>query len=369
MRVLALGWEWPPKLKGGLGRHTYFLSRELAKLGHEIVFAAPRQNLPKMSGLSGVKLLPVELMAERNYLDQVDAILRKYPGAVEKAVEGDFDVIHGHDWMAVEPALRLRRKLRIPFVFTLHSSERDRSGTTSKKSRVAWVEMKGTAKADVVLTVSRFMKRQIQGWEVKRKIRVVPNGVEARKGKFKPSKLVLYVGRLTEQKGVEYFLLAAAEIQKKASAEFIVAGEGHLRKPLERFAKIVGVKARFPRFVTEKELERLYARAGVVVVPSVFEPFGIVPLEALAHGKPLVLSKTAGVAEFLEDGRNALLVSERKPKEIAAAVLRILKNRRLARKLAREGAAVAEKFEWQKVAEATEGAYLEATKSRKNSRV
>jgi len=366
VRVLLLGWEWPPKIKGGLGRHTYFLARELARAGHKVTFVAPASNLPKRSGLSGVKLVPIRISINGSYLHQVNSILRNYPWAFDN-LGGEFDVIHGHDWMAVEPALRLRRKLGIPFVFTLHSSERDRSGEKIKSSKVAETEKKGVETADKVITVSNFMKRQIRQWGVKRRIAVIPNGVELKKRSVQRGNVVLFVGRLTEQKGAEYFALATADVTAKA--RFVVVGEGHLRKRLENFSKMVGARLEFLGFVSEKKLERLYGEAAVVVVPSTFEPFGIVPLEALAHGRPLVLSRHAGVAEFLEDGKNVLLVPERNPKKLAEAIGKILADQKLAQRLGAAGRRKAEQFDWKRIAATTLAIYAQsAKKSLKNSR-
>ncbi len=348
MKIAFLGWEFPPKISGGLGRHCYHLARALSKRGHDITFFLPSFNAPKRKMAGRVKIVSVMAGDVDSYNENLS----------NKRLD-NFDIVHGHDWLTINALLSQNP----PKVLTIHSTEFDRSGgRLYKSSRIFELERKGVREADAVITVSKKMARHVkQLCETDRKLNVIYNGVP----KFKPAgaakrNTLLFVGRLTEQKGVEYLLFAFKDVLKKVpSARLWLVGQGQLAPRLKHFAGLIGIekKVRFFGRVSEKKLAALYSQATLVAMPSLREPFGIVALEALSYGKPLVLSKDAGVAELLHNGKSALLTEPTDTIRFSRELVKLLSNRPLRKKLSKNGKQLADTLSWEKAAGETERLY------------
>jgi len=226
--------------------------------------------------------------------------------SLEIAKNEDFDVVHAHDWMTFPAAMAVARQIGKPLVVQVHSTEFDRSGENVNQM-VYDIERAGMHAADKVIAVSHYTKNIIHnryGVPLE-KTEVVYNGAELDKNCVVPapgtsppkrSKIVLFLGRITMQKGPEYFLRAAKRVSEKMdNVKFMMAGDGDmLYRSIEQAAQLrIGHKVFFTRFLRGPEVDRVYQMADLYVMPSVSEPFGIAPLEALQHGVPVLVSTTS----------------------------------------------------------------------------
>jgi glycogen synthase len=265
--------------------------------------------------------------------DMYDEIHRYAAMAVEMAANEQFDVVHAHDWMTYPAGVAVAAAFGRPLVVHVHSTEFDRSG--EHVNQVIYdIERQGMERADKIITVSQFTRTiVISRYGISPdKVEVVYNGVE-RNGKWSPShmsikkgeKIVLFLGRITMQKGPEYFLQAAKKVLDVVeNVKFVMAGSGDMmHRSIEMAAQLgIGHKVLFTGFLRGDDVRRVFQMADLYVMPSVSEPFGIAPLEALDNDVPVIISKQSGVSEVL---RHALKVDFWDVDEMAnkiAAVLR-----------------------------------------------
>jgi glycogen(starch) synthase len=320
MKVLVLGWEFPPAKTGGLGTHCYELVKNLGKKGVNVLLFIPKRSKNVKHNLENVEVVevgsalqnpynsvkPATIFEEGygwNFFDEVKAFNKK---CVELALKKDFDMIHCHDWITVSAGVELKHMTGKPLVFTVHSTEYDRTANIYPMSNIVDIEKMGLREADHVITVSKHMKKQLidrySGDE--RKITVIYNGIDYAKyfGLTQKQKknIVLFLGRLTNQKGPYFFLHTAAKVlEKKKDVLFVIAGEGDQMPELIKIGISLNIMDNvvFTGYLSEEELLYAYSMADIYVMPSVAEPFGITALEAIASGTPIIVSKNAGVSE------------------------------------------------------------------------
>ncbi|MCE9595255.1 MAG: glycosyltransferase family 4 protein [Planctomycetes bacterium] len=286
-----------------------------------------------------------DLMAEvARYALVVGEVARREP----------FDVVHAHDWMTYPAGIVAARVAKKPLVVHLHASEYDRSGENVNE-RVRALEQLGLATADRVICVSHYTENAVRSrYQVDAaKLRVVHNAVthkeqvEGWQGqKHIREPIVLFLGRVTFQKGPDYFLEAAARVVKvEPKVKFVMSGSGDmLPKMIERAARLgLARHVHFTGFLKGEEVERMYAMADIYVMPSVSEPFGISPLEAMALDVPVVLSRQSGVSEVL---RNALKVDFWDVQDMANKILALIRYPALAHQLTEEGKGELATFRW-----------------------
>ncbi|MCO6430750.1 MAG: glycosyltransferase [Deltaproteobacteria bacterium] len=385
MRILMLGWEYPPHISGGLGTACEGLTVALARCGILIDFIVPRlsgderaehmllvdsmngplepeergsqsagrRRIVRRQSVKGVRTMPLpsllspylnaktfdELLAaymsrltaaelppealasslgaivERDAVshyghDIFDAVAR-YTSNVLSLSEGcDFDVIHAHDWMTFPAAIALSRLSGKPMVAHVHSLEYDRSGA-NVNPQIQSIEKLGIEAADAVIAVSYYTAAIIQQQHAinGEKISVVHNGVYPRRviQKYRrnqgwPSKVVLFLGRITFQKGPDYFVEAAAKvIPHVPDVMFVMAGSGDmLNRMVDRVHQLgIAKNFHFPGFLKGEEVEEMFSVADLYVMPSVSEPFGISALEAINYDTPVIISRQSGVSEVL----------------------------------------------------------------------
>ncbi|MEM8609581.1 MAG: glycosyltransferase family 4 protein [Myxococcota bacterium] len=254
---------------------------------------------------------------EAHYGSDLFAEVARYANAATRRVRGRrYDLVHAHDWMTFPAGAEIAARAGAPLVTHVHSLEYDRAAEGADRDIVA-VEHQGLELATRVVAVSYYTRgliHQVHGTNLE-KISVVHNGVYARETvqaytRERDSKgpVVLFLGRVTFQKGPEYFVEAAARVlQQVPDATFVMAGSGDMLPRMKAMVENLGIEEsfRFPGFVRGAELERTFSTADVYVMPSVSEPFGIAPLEAMSYDRPVVVSKQSGVSEVL---RNALKV-------------------------------------------------------------
>ncbi|HEY8119951.1 MAG TPA: glycosyltransferase family 4 protein [Myxococcota bacterium] len=397
MRVLMLGWELPPRFAGGVGVVAEAMLRALAQRGHELTYlmplplgapaprgvrlldtasprvgaegiasrlvsyagAAPPIRIPgEVTPPAGVPLYGHDLLAE---------VERFACEAVDRVAEANvpFDVIHAHDWTTFRAGLALRERTGKPLVAHVHITEFDKSGGHYADPAVFALEREGIAGADRVVAVSRRIAntcRDRYGADPAR-TRVVYNGVDpdtsAPAPPPLPRPLVLFLGRITLQKGPEYFLEAARRVlEVQPDAHFVMAGTGDmLPRMIERAAELgIAQRVSFPGFVDRERAAALYAAADVFVMPSVSEPFGIVPLEAMDRGVPVIVSRQSGVSELIT---NALKCDPWEVERMAELVAAALRYPVLARALSENGRAEVANFGWPSTVLRIEAIYRE----------
>jgi glycosyltransferase involved in cell wall biosynthesis len=265
--------------------------------------------------------------------------------AAQVARNHEFDVVHCHDWMTLPAGLAASRASGKPLVFHVHACEYDRSGEHVNR-RVRDIEQLGLDAADLVVCVSHYTagvlkkRYRVDG----SKIRVVHNAVTQKEQagllhveKNLPEPIVLFLGRVTFQKGPDYFLEAAARVVKiEPNVKFVMSGSGDmLPVMIERTARLgIARHVHFTGFLKGEDVERMYAMADIYVMPSVSEPFGITPLEAMALDTPVIVSRQSGVSEVL---RNALKVDFWDVDDIANKILALLRYPALVSQLKEEG--------------------------------
>ena len=366
------GWEFPPHIAGGLGTACYGMTRGRARNGVEVVFVMPRaygdedQRFVRVVNASDVETIGTrdhefsEELLEKVSFIHIDSNMLPYispeeyaayhdefvrsgrthewtdvwkqrytfsgkyganlmeevaryamvAAQVAKDLEGQFDVIHAHDWLTYFAGIAAKRVSGKPLVVHMHATEFDRSGENINR-RVYAIEKAGMQAADRVIAVSELTRRIVIGkYGIPAdKVVTVHNAVrfgeseEAAPERAVKDKVVTFLGRITYQKGPDYFVEAAAKVlQRVSDVRFVMAGSGDLMNHVVRRVAQLGIADRFhfTGFLKGGEVQRMFRLSDVYVMPSVSEPFGISPLEAMRSGVPVIISRQSGVAEVLD---------------------------------------------------------------------
>ena len=366
------GWEFPPHIAGGLGTACYGMTRGLARNGVEVVFVMPRaygdedQRFVRVVNASDVETIGTrdhefsEELLEKVSFIHIDSNMLPYispeeyaayhdefvrsgrthewtdvwkqrytfsgkyganlmeevaryamvAAQVAKDLEGQFDVIHAHDWLTYFAGIAAKRVSGKPLVVHMHATEFDRSGENINR-RVYAIEKAGMQAADRVIAVSELTRRIVIGKYgiPAEKVVTVHNAVrfgeseDAVPERAVKDKVVTFLGRITYQKGPDYFVEAAAKVlQRVPDVRFVMAGSGDLMNHVVRRVAQLGIADRFhfTGFLKGGEVQRMFRLSDVYVMPSVSEPFGISPLEAMRSGVPVIISQQSGVAEVLD---------------------------------------------------------------------
>lgn len=464
MKVLMFGWEFPPRISGGLGTACFGLTQSLVKVGVKVLFVVPRlfggENGKKVrlvsasevqaettarvhhrkeraegrrppatrqksfathglsgmtyieapSGLSPYKAVhtgsshghslplsdwnysfaangnektsdaeirqayPEEDRAEAEpftfsgtYGDKLMAEVRHYGtvgGILAKKYK--FDVIHVHDWMTFLAGITARRLTRKPLVVHVHSTEADRSGDHVNRDILA-IEKLGWLEADLVIAVSNWTRDiLVSKYGVPaEKVKVVHNGITPREQKEEfpfpdfASHFVTFLGRVTHQKGPRFFVEAARNVlQEFPDAHFIVAGAGDLLpQMIERVAQLnMSSSFHFTGFLSGSQVDQIWSLTDVYVMPSVSEPFGIAPLEAIQGGVPVILSNQSGVSEVMP---HAIKVDFWDVKALSAAICSVLRYESLSQELKQNSKRHIQHLTWDKAASSVKALYHE----------
>lgn len=384
MKIGTLTWEYPPRVVGGIARHCEGLAKALVHQGHDVhLFTLDFPGSPKYEEMDGIKVYRAATeLGHPNFLTWVllfNHFLGKKMAEVSHQV--NFDIMHVHDWLAAFSGISFKHYVKKPMVLTVHSTEVGRAqGLHSADSfSIDGIEWWATYEADKVIVCSQSMKSEICGHFnlPLEKVDVIPNAIDAtqyqtlvdrgsvrqRYGVGWGEKMVLCVGRLVPQKGIEYFIRAIPSIISSfPEAKFIIVGEGWSRDALEAEARATGHrgKIRFTGFVSDKEVVNLMTSADVLVVPSIYEPFGIVALEGMATGIPVVASHVGGLAEVIEHDRTGVFVYPRSPDSIAWGIGKVLSDPSYAKWLTGNAKDKLEKdYSWEAVARKTVEVYRE----------
>ncbi|MBM7854988.1 glycogen(starch) synthase [Desulfohalotomaculum tongense] len=390
MRVLVLSWEYPPKSVGGLAQHVYDLYNSMSKQQHEVhIITVGSPDVPEYENVRGVKVyrvIPYQVSSPDfvTWVMQLNVAMLERCLSLVRDMEGVFDVIHAHDWLVAYAARALKHSLQIPLIATIHATEHGRNNGLHNdlQRHISDIEWWLCYEAWRVIVCSRYMHGEVRNvFQVPEdKLRIIPNGVNPQYFAVKNNrvqrndyaapdeKIVFYVGRLVREKGVQVLLEAAPKILHYCpGTKFIIAGKGPYTIPLKRQARRMGIESRvyFTGYVDDSTRNSLYKFADVAVFPSLYEPFGIVALEAMAARTPLVVSDTGGLAEIIDHGVNGLKAYTGNPNSVADNVLHMLLNPDSAGRMKeRAYKEVVEKYNWQKIAGETVRLYEEILAAR-----
>jgi len=367
-----IGWEYPPFKAGGLATHCYGLTRSLADNNVNIDFYMPKtknnvssdkKNL-KIKEIGEVDVFPYDRPDNKDLTGGFFEKVYRYNDLVVSRVKGDYDMIHCHDWLTMKAGVTLKEKMNIPLVLTVHSTEFDRSGWLNPNQWFIDIERNGMEKANQIIAVSNFTKKVIvDKYRINpEKISVVHNAVYPI-SEGKKQKIVLFLGRLTLQKGPEFFLKSAKKVLEYENCKFVVAGIGDMLPELIEKAVDMGIadKIIFTGRLSDEEVKHIYQIASVYVMPSVSEPFGITALEAISAGTTTIASKTAG---FSEAFKNCLKVDFWDTDEMANKIISILRYEPLRKTLSENGKKEINLFTWDNVAKKTLKVYREILSSK-----
>lgn len=365
-----LGWEYPPYVAGGLGTHCYYLTKALAKLA-KIYFITPHPIHKKIGNLEIVGLDITQQFKEKGKLVVYGKLRAKkidvFTGMIREVIKKyDFDVIHCQDEHPIEASIIAKNISKKPLVCTIHSTVYDKS--KKLKIRRFNTERKGMRNADKIIAVSNYTKDIIiNKYKIDpTKIAVIPNAVEQKKAPpakiYHKTKYVLCLGRVTYQKGIPYLIEAAAKVLKKEkNIKFIIVGEGRSKDigKLKQKIRKLGLQNNFSFLGYVKDKEYYYRRSHIFVMPSVSEPFGITPLEAISNGTPAIISRQSGVAELL---KSCMKFNYWDTDDLAKKIIFLLKNKQAYRKLRMNGIREVRNFMWENVAKETLKLYKKVLK-------
>jgi glycosyltransferase involved in cell wall biosynthesis len=295
-----------------------------------------------------------------HYGDDLFAEVARYAMAAARRVAGKkYDLVHAHDWMTFPAGVEIAQRAGTPLLVHVHSLEYDRAGRGADRDIVS-IEHQGLEQATRVVAVSYYTRsliNQVHSTPLD-KISVVHNGVYARETvqayteqRSSSGPIVLFLGRVTFQKGPEYFVQAAARVLEHVpDAVFVMAGSGDMLPRMQAMAEDLGIAEsfRFPGWLRGAEIERAFSTADVYVMPSVSEPFGIAPLEAMSYDRPVIVSKQSGVSEVL---RNALKVDFWDVDKMASQIVAILELPELRRTIIERAREEIRRIHWDAAAE------------------
>jgi glycogen(starch) synthase len=385
-RALILSWEYPPLIEGGLARHVRKLAESLAELGTEVhVLTRGGEESPPEEDAAGVAIhrvreptRPRDLGEFVTWVERMNADM--LAAGVELGDRHDFDLVHGHDWLVAAACDHLARRFGAPLLTTIHATEHGRhQGWVEEhpQSYIHGVERWITNRSDRVIACSYYMREQIAdifGVEEHR-VTVIPNGIdpedlqphdaprlERLRSGFAAAdeRLVLLVGRLVYEKGFQIALEAMpALIERLPDTRFVVAGSGTHEAELRRQASELGLgeQGTFLGWIGDDVLHSLYRIADVCVVPSIYEPFGLVALEAMASGCPCIVADTGGLREVVPHGEVGLRFRAGDPDDLVEVTARVLSDADLGRRLVAEAHDHVRRFDWIDVAERTSASY------------
>lgn len=422
IRVLMLSWEYPPHVVGGLGAHVAELLPALARAGVEVHLVTPRWKggllretakvLERARGAKarkGAKAVPAFVyrvpvprkLTNDFFVDAqaTNALLEKQCEALWKKL-GGFDLIHAHDWLVAFAAANLKRAHKTPLLSTIHATERGRGrgflgGDTAQaiNNTEWWL----TYESWRVITTSAFMANEVKSYfqVPSDKVDIVPNGIDASRfdalnaarlktfrakwvedpalssGTAKDERIVFFVGRIVHEKGAHLIIEAAPRVlQDFPRTKFIIAGTGMLVEALRKRAAELGIADRVnvAGFISDADRDKLLKVADAAVFPSLYEPFGIVALEAMAAKCPVVVSTVGGLAEVVTHNGNGITVYPDSAESLAWGILHTLHRPDWAKARAEKAyRMVKEEYNWDRIAALTSKIYARVVKERKSA--
>lgn len=372
MKIAMISWEFPPQFSGGLGIHCQALANELTNANLFLDFYMPYfgERKEAFSPPRGMNLYHVDTeLLHTAYTYSGDDVLTALPyfqrGLEEMFSPEGIDLIHAHDWMGAYSSIKIAKRYKIPLIMSVHSLEQDRAAYMPPHTEIKQIEKEALHAADYIITVSERSKISIiEQYSIPpEKISVVYNGIEPALFSIGNNPLnkskepyILFLGRVTAQKGPHDFLKAARIVLEHRDAKFVIAGEGDLKGLLRRQAKLWGIddKVEFTGKLTGTALYECYQNALVYVLPSIAEPFGITVLEAMSAGIPVITTTVTGAAEILNQ---VIKVEPNQPELIAKHIIKLLDNPIMRQNKGNDGRQEVLHWTWEKTASQTSQVY------------
>ena len=380
MKILMLTWEYPPRVVGGISKVVYDLSHKMVKEGNEVTVVTYKEgdNVKYYENDKGVEVYRVDnyMIRPNNFIDW---IMQLNFNMITKANEiinknGKFDVIHAHDWLVAYSAKSIKESYNIPLISTIHATESGRnSGIHDETQRyINDSEWMLTYESSEVIVNSNYMKNEVQrlfGLPYD-KINVIPNGVNLqlfsnvnidydfrRQYAMDNEKIILYVGRLVYEKGIQNLIAAMPKVlDRYHDSKLIICGRGGMIDELREQVKYLGIenKVYFAGYCDSKKMQKMYKCADVAVFPSTYEPFGIVAIESMLSGTPTIVSDVGGLNEIIEHGVTGMKSYAGNANSIADSVLSLLFDPKLCFNNSQNAIKkVKENYNWSKITDST----------------
>lgn len=380
-------WEYPPHMVGGLGQHVFDLSRFLAGRGVIVHVITPHvESYPEYWIENGVHIHRVGQPALN--MDNFKSWTFTFNSeAIREAVRlnglvGGFDVVHAHDWLVAYAGRSVAKIFEIPLVSTIHATEHGRNLGLHNRMQMEINEIEKNLALDSqrVICCSQYMQEEVGMLFGRQRedIRIIPNGVDPALFATLPDrprfsieqeeKVVFFIGRLVPEKGVWQLIKCFPQVLERVpEARLYIGGRGPQQPSLEKLVKEEGIQDRvcFTGFITKEDRNYVYHRARVAAFPSLYEPFGIVALEAMATRTPLIVGNVGGLAEIVEDRITGVKVTPGDEEELARAIIELLTDEGLANRLQDNGyKTVNSVFGWDVIAQSTMEVYREVIQSK-----
>jgi 1,4-alpha-glucan branching enzyme len=396
--IFMLAWEYPPKYVGGLSRAVSQLSEALAAQGMIVhVVTSSFYGAPLFEELNGVFVHRIPVLGSGD-TDFIDWVFEMNLAMIDhlthwKESGGRIDLLHAHDWMVLETAREIKQSYGVPLVATVHATEWGRNQGNlygPLQQRIHHMEWELCYEAQKVFVCSEYMKREVQTiFQLPDgKTLVFPNGIELPQAALSTtrtggwampvhrstqearrllpwldanSRIVFYVGRLVFEKGVQVLIEAIPRILSQVPAtQFVIGGSGPMQEELQRMAGHLGNRVIFTGFVDSGLRDQIYEAADVCVFPSLYEPFGIVALEAMKYGKPVVVSDTGGLSEIIDHGIDGYKALPGHVESLAWHITELLLAPELGQRMAESARAkLNRKYRWPQIAQNMREVYME----------
>jgi glycogen(starch) synthase len=397
VRVLILSWEYPPVIEGGLARHVRKLAEEMVRQGVEVDVLTRGTGERSYVGNGAEQREGVSVHRVRE--PQWPRDLDRFVGWVQRmnedmvqagealAEERSYDLVHGHDWLVAHAGATLAERVGVPYLTTVHATEHGRHQgwvQDEPQAHIHSVERWMAKRADGVIVCSHYMRGHVADiFDIEEdRVAVIPNGIDPRdmrpvgdldalRREFAQpqERLVVLVGRLVYEKGFQLALDALpGVIERVGGVRFLVAGSGTHEQELKEQAERLGLleHGAFLGWIGDDALHSLYRIADLCVVPSIYEPFGFVALEAMASGCPCIVADTGGLREVVPAGeRVGLRFNGGDAAHLGVMIERLLTDAQLRERLVAEASEHVLSFDWSDVARRTRGVYRELTAGRR----
>ncbi len=383
MKILMLSWEYPPRIIGGISRVVYDLAQNLAKHGNQVHVVTCWE--PGTSEIEKDKNVIVHRVhvynnASNNFVEwvmQLNFAMLEY--TVGLAAKTGFDLIHGHDWLVAYAARVLKVNFSLPLITTIHATEYGRNcGIHNDLQRtINSIERWMIKESDSMVVNSEYMYRELLAVynADAEKLKIIQNGVDLKKFdnisadlSFRQNyassneKIVFFVGRLVNEKGVHVLLKAIPKILSNYNdVKFVIAGKGPCLNNLIELSLELNInhKVYFTGFVSEEVLLRLYKCSNIAVFPSTYEPFGIVALEGMVAGIPVVVSDVGGLSEIVNHRVDGMKFFSENSNSLADCILELLKDTELSESISSKAIQkVRELYNWDSITDAVLKEYM-----------
>ena len=390
MKILALAWEFPPRIVGGIARHVAELYPEIIQLGHEVhLLTVEFGSAPRYEVVEGIHLYRCAVAHGNDFfhwIANMNESMGKLGGELLKD-QDDFDLIHAHDWLVGDAAIALKNIFKLPMIATIHATEYGRyNGIHNLRQQYINGKEKLLAhEAWRVIVCSQYMREEIQRvfQTPADKIDVVYNGIRPEKKnhgnrfdriKFRRrfandrEKIIYYVGRMTYEKGISVLLDAASKVIAKMghTVKLIIIGGGNTDR-LKHQAMRLGIweQCYFTGFMSDADLDKFQTIADCAVFPSLYEPFGIVALESFAARVPVVVSNTGGLPEVVQHDYTGIVTRANDSDSLTQGILEVLTNPAHSQYLVNNAyKTIAERFSWDDLAKQTVTVYRQVVYER-----